>query len=159
MENQVSTSEVFIEETFNASVEKVFSAWTDPEKLIKWYAPEGCTVRFKQLDITTGGRFHCCIANEKFGDCWSIGEYLEILPLRKIVFTLANADENGNPIDPTTIGFDPDWPASTVVTVTFKAENGKTKMTLRQTVSQAIAKRTGAYPSWLQMLEKMRNTL
>ncbi|MBV8251918.1 MAG: SRPBCC domain-containing protein [Chitinophaga sp.] len=159
MGNQVSTQEVFIEETFNASVEKVFSAWTDPEKLMKWYAPEGCTFRFKHMDIRPGGTFHTCISNEKVGDCWTIGEYREILPLQKIVFTLMNADENGQPIDPASIGFDPDWPAATVVTVTFKAENGKTKLQLRQTVSQALAKKTGAYPSWLQMLEKMRNTL
>ncbi|RAJ76766.1 uncharacterized protein YndB with AHSA1/START domain [Chitinophaga dinghuensis] len=159
MENQVSTSEVFIEETFNASVEKVFSAWTDPEKLMKWYAPEGCTIRFKQLDIKPGGRFHCCIHNEKMGDCWSVGEYLEIIPLQKLVFTLANADENGHQIDPVTIGFDPEWPAATVVTITFKEENGKTRLTLHQTVAEVIAKRTGAYPSWLQALEKMRNTL
>ena len=156
MENCVDSNEVFIEETFNASIEKVFSAWTDPEKLMKWYAPDGCTIHFSKIKIETGGQFHSCISNPQFGDCWCIGEYKEVLPNSKIVFTLINADENGNPTNPAEIGMDPDWPGATLVTVTFTEENGKTKLQLRQTVSLELAKKTGAYPSWLQMLNKMQ---
>jgi uncharacterized protein YndB with AHSA1/START domain len=156
MENQISTNEVFIEQFFNAGIDKVFEAWTDPEKLMKWYAPEGCTIHFKQLNIEQGGWFHSCVSNPQFGDCWCVGEYLEIIPNARIVFTMMNADENGNPINPVAIGMDPGWPGETLVTVTLTEENGKTKLQLRQTVSQALAKKTGAYPSWLQMLNKMQ---
>lgn len=159
MENRVNNNEVFIEETFKASIERVFSAWTDPEKLMKWYAPDGCTIRFKKIEIVTGGKFHSCISNPQFGDCWCIGEYIEVIPNTRIVFTLINADENGHPINPADIGMDPDWPGETLVTVTFREENGQTKLQLRQTVSQALATRTGAYPSWLQMLNNMRAML
>ncbi|TWF39906.1 uncharacterized protein YndB with AHSA1/START domain [Chitinophaga polysaccharea] len=159
MENRVNNNEVFIEETFNAPAEKVFSAWTDPDKLMKWYAPEGCTIFFKKLEITPGGQFHSCIRNPQYGDCWCIGEYKEILPYKKIVFTLVNADENGQPINPADAGMDANWPGATLVTVTFAMEDGKTKLQLRQTVSQELAKKTGAYPSWLQMLDKMRALL
>jgi len=51
---------------------------------------------------------------------------------------------------------DPNWPGETLVTVILTEENGKTKLQLRQTVSQELAKKTGAYPSWLQMLNNMR---
>jgi uncharacterized protein YndB with AHSA1/START domain len=159
MESLITKHEVFIEESFSASIERVFNAWTDPDKLMKWYAPDGCTIFFKKLDIETGGQFHSCISNPQFGDCWCIGEYKEIVPNEKIVFTLINADENGNPINPIDIGMDADWPGQTLVTVTFKEDNGKTKLQLRQTVSQELAKKTGAYPSWLQMLNKMKSLL
>ncbi|MCJ0741132.1 SRPBCC family protein [Pedobacter montanisoli] len=159
MENGVNKKEVFIEETFNASPERVFSAWTNPEKLIQWYAPDGCSIHFKKIEVKTGGQFHSCISNPQFGDCWCIGEYKEVAPYTKLVFTLVNADENGEPIDPATIGMDPNWPGATLVTVTFTEENGKTKLQLRQTVSQELAQRTGAYPSWLQMLNHMRTIL
>jgi len=159
MEKRVNNNEVFIEETFNASLEKVFSAWTDSEKLMKWYAPDGCTIHFKKIEIETGGQFHSCISNPQFGDCWCIGEYKEVVPNTKLVFTLINADENGNPINPVEIGMNPDWPGETLVTVTFKEENGKTKLQLRQTVSQDLAKKTGAYPSWLQMLNNLQTML
>lgn len=156
MEKHVNSNEVFIEETYNASPEKVFSAWTDPVKLMQWYAPDGCTIRFKKINIEKGGQFLSCISNPQFGDCWCTGEYKEVLPNTKIVFTLINSDENGHPINPAKIGMDPDWPGETLVTVTFTEENGITKLQLRQTVSQEIAKKTGAYPSWLQMLNNMR---
>lgn len=159
MENHVGNREVFIEETFNASAERVFSAWTDPAKLAQWFAPDGCTVHFKKVEVKTGGRFHSCISNPQHGDCWAIGEYKEVSPNTKIVFTMINANEEGNPINPVEIGMDPEWPGETLVTVTFTEENGKTKLQLRQTVSQELATKTGAYPSWLQMLNNMRTIL
>jgi uncharacterized protein YndB with AHSA1/START domain len=72
------------------------------------------------------------------------------------VFTLVNADAEGNPIDPVTVGFDPEWPAKTLVTVIFTEENGKTRMQMHQTVSEETAKRTGAHPSWLQMFHNLQ---
>ncbi|MFC2185698.1 SRPBCC domain-containing protein [Fulvivirgaceae bacterium LMO-SS25] len=159
MENRISNNEVFIEEIFNASIDRVFQAWTDPEKLMKWYAPDGCTIRFIELNIKPGGKFHSCISNPQYGDCWCIGEYKEVVPHSKLVFTMVNADEVGNPINPAKIGMDPDWPGETLVTITLTEENGKTRLQLRQTVSQELAKKTGAYPSWLQMLNNMQTLL
>lgn len=159
MDNENSTKEVFIEYLFNADIERVFKAWTDPEQLVQWYAPDGCTIRFKSIEVKPGGKFHSCISNPQSGDCWATGEYLEIIPNEKIAFTLMNADENGTPINPADIGMDPEWPAKTLVTVTFVEENLKTKMHLHQTVSTAIAQKTGAYPSWIQMLENMNSLL
>jgi uncharacterized protein YndB with AHSA1/START domain len=156
MKDLLTKNEVFIEETFNAHIDSVFAAWTDPEKLVKWFAPDGCTIHFTKLEIKPGGRFHACISNPQFGDCWSIGEYKEVQPNTKIVFTMMNADENGHPINPAEIGMDANWPSETLVTITLSEENGKTKLQLRQTVSQELAKKTGAYPSWLQMLNNMR---
>lgn len=159
MEEHINKNEVLIEETFNAGIERVFAAWTDPEKLMKWYAPESCTIRFKKIEVETGGQFHSCISNPQYGDCWCIGEYKEVLPHSKIVFTMINADESGNPVNPADVGMDPDWPGETLVTVLLTEENGKTKLQLRQTVSQELAMRTGAYPSWLQMLSNMQALL
>jgi uncharacterized protein YndB with AHSA1/START domain len=158
MENN-KKDEVFIEEYFNAPLEKVFNAWTDPNKLIQWYAPAGCKISYKSLKIETGGHFHSCISNPQYGDCWCIGEYIEIIPFSKIVFTLINADENGNKINPADIGMDPDWPGETLVTVTLAFENNRTKLQLRQTVLQNLAIKTGAYPSWIQMLENLNKIL
>ena len=72
---------------------------------------------------------------------------------------MINADENGNRINPVDIGMDSDWPGETLVTVTLTEKNGKTKLQLRQTVSQELAKKTGAFPSWLQMLNNMQTLL
>ena len=50
---------------------------------------------------------------------------------------------------------DPDWPKETIVKVTLSEHQGRTRLTLHQTVSESLAKRTGAYPSWLDMLERL----
>jgi uncharacterized protein YndB with AHSA1/START domain len=157
--NSENSNEVFIEETFYASAEKVFNAWTDPEKLMKWFAPDGCTIYFKEINVETGGRFHSCISNPQYGDCWCIGEYKEVLPYSKIVFTMVNADENGSSINPADIGMDAEWPGETLVTVTLSEQDGKTTLQLKQTVSEELAKKTGAYPSWLQMLNHLQSLL
>lgn len=142
---------------FNYPRQSVFEAWTNPVYLPQWFAPEGCSIEFKQLDIKPGGKFHSCIRNPHFGDCWVIGEYKEIVVPDRLVFTMINADEHGSPIDPKTIGMDAEWPGETLVTVTFDETNGKTVVNLKQTVSEAIAKRTGAHPSWIQMLQRLEH--
>jgi uncharacterized protein YndB with AHSA1/START domain len=155
MEKESKMHQVEIDYTFNAPREKVFEAWTKKESLSEWFAPEGCTFKSKKLEIRQGGTFHYCISNPNVGDCWCIGVYNEIKVPEKIVYTIANADENGNKINPETIGMDPEWPGETLVSISFIEKDGKTIVTLKQTVSETIAKRTGAHPSWIQMLKKL----
>lgn len=151
--------EVLITRVFDAPRDLVFRAWTDPEHLKRWYAPRGCTTRFSRIDIRPGGTFHSCIRTPDAHDCWCTGVYREIAVPERIVFTMAVADEQGNLVEPAATGMDSDWPRETVVTVTFAEHAGKTTVTLRQTVSEALAKRTGAHPSWIEMLDRLAEDL
>jgi len=45
------------------------------------------------------------------------------------------------------------------VTVTLAEHDGKTKLTLHQTVLESVAKRTGAHPSWIEMLDRLAKQL
>lgn len=148
--------QVLITRVFNASREAVFKAWTDPASLSRWYAPVGCAVRFLKLDVRTGGSYHSCISNPAFGECWCTGIYQEVTAPHRLVFTAVMANEKGEEISAAKAGHDARWPQQTTVTVTFTEEpGGKTKVTLHQTVSESLAKHTGAYPSWLQMLDRL----
>jgi uncharacterized protein YndB with AHSA1/START domain len=149
------TRTIRIERMFDAPRELVFDAWTQPEQLLQWYAPRGCTITLVKLDARAGGRFHWCIHNPSFGDCWCVGEYQEVVRPERIVYTLATADRAGNKIEPVQAGHDPRWPRETLVTVTLTDVRGSTRLTLEQNVSESLAKRTGAHPSWLQMLERL----
>lgn len=144
-----------IERSFDAPRELVFDAWTKPEHLLRWFAPHGCSVRFIAIDVRPGGRFHSCIDHPSFGECWAIGTYLEIVRPERIVYTLATADSAGREIDPAQAGHDPRWPRRTRITVTFTDLGGSTRLTLAQTVEQSLAEQTGAYPSWLEMLDRL----
>lgn len=154
-----STKEIFITRLFDAPRELVFEAWTDPQLLVRWYAPKGCSIRFLKLEPHAGGAFHSCISTPDGYDCWCTGTYLAVTPHEQIVFSMCNADEQGNAIESGQNGTPEDWPTKTVVTVTLTDVNGQTEMTLHQTAPEDVAKRTGAYPSWLEMFDKLAEDL
>ncbi|MEO6151224.1 MAG: SRPBCC domain-containing protein [Mucilaginibacter sp.] len=154
-----AAGDIVITRLFNAPRELVFSAWTDAEHLKKWFAPDGCSIHFKHIDVREGGTFHSCISVPNYGDCWCIGTYIEITSPEKIVYSISNADEHGNRAVADDAGKDPDWPLETMVTILFENYEGKTKLILHQNAPEDVAKRTGAYPSWLQMLDNLEREL
>lgn len=154
-----ASQELVITRLFEAPRELVFQTWTTPEHLQHWFAPTGCTVEFQHLDVRPGGTFHCCIRNPLFHDCWTVGVYHEVLAPERLVYNIAIANEHGQRMAPVEMGMDPEWPAETLVTITFDEQDGKTLLTLRQAVNEALAKRTGAHPSWLIMLDRLADHL
>jgi uncharacterized protein YndB with AHSA1/START domain len=150
---------IVIERVFDAPRELVFEAWTTPEYLLAWFAPRECTIRFSRIDVRAGGGFHSCISNPSFGECWCVGVYQEIVRPERIVYTIAMADSRGNKIDSAQAGHHPDWPQETIVSVTLEDDRGRTRLTLRQNAPASLAKQTGAYPSWLQMLDRLDELL
>ena len=77
--------------TFNTSreiaapIEEVFAAFTDPERLARWWGPAGFTNTFHTFDFETGGRWVYTMHSPNGGnpDNESIFELVE--PPRKIV--------------------------------------------------------------------------
>ncbi|HET9241567.1 MAG TPA: SRPBCC domain-containing protein [Oligoflexus sp.] len=152
--------EVLITRVLNFPRELVFDAWTRPDYLMKWYAPHGCSIRFVKIDVREGGSFHSCIDDPKFGECWVTGSYLEVKRPERLVFTMTLSNEAGDSVSAKEAGHDPEWQQKTTVTLTLtQIESRKTKLVLHQNVSERLAKKTGAYPSWLQMLDRLETLL
>lgn len=151
--------DVLVTHVFDAPRELVFRAWTDPEMLAKWYAPEGCNIVYKEIDVRKGGRFLSCVHHPVHGDCWCKGTYLEIDAPSRFVFTAEITNERGEDIQPVDAGMPADWPAKTTVSITFTGLGDKTSITLHQTVAAALAKQTGALPSWIEMFNRLNQLL
>jgi uncharacterized protein YndB with AHSA1/START domain len=149
---------VVISRVFDAPRDLVFEAWTKPEYLMRWFAPHGCTFHIERIDVRSGGGFHSCIRDGSF-ECWCLGVYHEIVRPERLEYTLAIADRHGNTVEPASVGHDARWPAETRLVVTFEDQGGRTKLTLRQDVSESLARQTGAYPSWIEMLERLDELL
>jgi len=152
-------AQVHIARDFDAPCELVFHAWTSAEHLERWYAPQGCSIKFRLYDFQPGGNLRSCIRTPDGHECWCIGTFLEIVAPKRIVFTMIASDARGNAVEPADLGMDPDWPRETTVTVTFEDLGGRTRLTLEQTVSESLAKKTGAYPSWLSMFDNLATLL
>jgi uncharacterized protein YndB with AHSA1/START domain len=135
--------------TFNAPRELVYAAWTDPKHVARWWGPHDFTTR-AQIDLRVGGRFDFVMVAPD-GELFPHGgEYLEIVPPERLVFTSVAGDR--------------DWeehgaPPNSVVTVTFEARGATTLMTV-SSVLESFEERTallklGAKEGWAQQFEKL----
>lgn len=142
-----SDAELYISRHFDAPRELVFEAWTKPEHLNRWCCPTGFTIPVSEGDIRTGGHFRTCMRSPEGEDNWLSGTYREVAAPERIVFTHAWHDENGKP------GHE------TVVTVIFKEEGGKTRLTLHQAFFASKASRDGHEGGWKQTLDNLASYL
>jgi uncharacterized protein YndB with AHSA1/START domain len=150
---------VTITRTLDAPRELVFRMWSEPQFLTRWYAPRRCVLEVLHFDFREGGEFRYRIREPDGSGCLCSAIFTEITAPKRIVYTMCFSDEQGRFVTAKSVGADPDWPDRTTVTVTFVETDGRTTMTLHQTVPESIAKRTGAYPSWVEMLERLSEAL
>jgi uncharacterized protein YndB with AHSA1/START domain len=159
VEKRNDSEDIVITRIFDAPREVVWKAWTEPERVKKWWGPKGFTTPFVKSDFRVGGKFLSCMRSEDGKDYWSTGIYREIDPLNRIVSTDSFSDEKGNVVPASQYGMQGDWPMELVITVTFEDHDGKTKLTLRHagTPSGEMTKMTT--DGWNESLDKFADSL
>jgi len=73
----------------NAPPERVYAAWTDPEKLKRWFGPEQIETLRADADARVGGRFRIVMLGADGEEHDVSGIYREVVPNEKIAFTWA----------------------------------------------------------------------
>lgn len=113
-----SSRDLTLTRLIEASPETLYRCWTEPELIKQWFAPKPWSVPRATLDVRPGGASMIVMADPDGNEYPNPGQYLDIVPNRKLVFTDAY------------IG---DWRPSPkpffTCTVTFMPENGKTRYT------------------------------
>ena len=73
---------------YQATPEKVWRAWTDPQALAQWFGPDPAgVVSIADLDVRVGGRYHIRFGVPG-GEVHDVsGEYQELELNRKLVFS------------------------------------------------------------------------
>jgi uncharacterized protein YndB with AHSA1/START domain len=119
-----------------ASPERVFTAWIDPDRLARWMSPVGHAEA--QVEPWVGG----CLRVTMIGSGVRIehhGEYREVVPHRRLVFTWQSPYTGPEP---------------SLVTVQLEPTDGGTVLTLlheRLPVDQVESHRHG----WAPMLDRL----
>lgn len=147
-----------IERIFDAPRELVWKAWTEPERMMRWWGPKVFTTPVCKIDFRVGGVFLNCMRSPEGQDYWSTGVYREIVPLERIVCTDSFADEKGNVVPASHYGMT-DMPLEMLVTVTFEDMGGKTRMTLRHSGLPAGEMSDGAGQGWGESFDKLAEYL
>ncbi|HKI86814.1 MAG TPA: SRPBCC domain-containing protein [Thermoanaerobaculia bacterium] len=84
-----------VERTFEAPVERVWAAWTEPELLEQWWAPAPWRAHTKSFDFSEGGHWHYFMESPDGERHWSWVDYRTIEPRQAFAAADAFCDEEG----------------------------------------------------------------
>ena len=132
---------------FDAPRELVFKTWTEPDRIARWWGPQGFTTVAHDMDVRPGGAYRFFMRSPEGTEFWKVGVYREIVPPERLVFTFAWLDADGRP------GHE------MLVTVTLAEEGAKTRMTLRQGPFETRAKRDDHRRGWTSTFERLADYL
>jgi len=95
----------------------VFDAWTQPEHLKKWSAPEGLDVDIAEVDLRVGGSYRIRMEAPDGGHHTAVGEYREIHRPHRLSYSWKWMEAGNDHYD-------------TLVTVEFHDRGGATEVVL-----------------------------
>jgi uncharacterized protein YndB with AHSA1/START domain len=153
--NPTAKEEIVIEHIFDAPIDLIWKMWVDPEHFKNWYGPKGARVPIVEMDVRVGGKRLVCMEMQTPGGnmkMWTTGEYKEIVPNQRLVYTDSMADENGNVVSPAAMGMPEGYPETTQVTVRLEDLGERTKMVMTHA---GVTAGTGAEAGWEQAFTKL----
>lgn len=153
---------IVVTRVFDAPREAVYRAWTDPEMLAQWFAPEPLTVPRSETDVRPGGRYTLVMRDQDGNDYTSTGVYQEVREPERIVYSDsleempesfvdmvndARGQAHGTPV--------PDG----LVTLIFEDMGGKTKLTFFEEFDSAATRDAFVEVQMVEGLEGSFNNL
>lgn len=140
MTTQTNTA-LRISRVIKADPETVFRAWTEPEQLQNWSAPEGATVKAAQVDLKIGGRYRISMRTSE-GNYNATGVYREIDRPNRLVYTWSWEEKEHD------VG-------ETLVTVEFNGVGGSTEVVLLHELFPSAEAKTSHEEGWGSCLNRL----
>ena len=114
-----TTKTATIDMEFDADISLVWDAFTKPEILDQWYAPQPWVSKTKHMNFEVGGRRFYAMVGPEGQELWSIQKYTSISPKTNFKMFNAFADKDENPQLPGS-----DWDLN------FIDQNGTTRVNI-----------------------------
>jgi uncharacterized protein YndB with AHSA1/START domain len=114
------SSEIRITRLFQAPLQAVWAAWTDPEQVAQWWGPRGFTLTTHSKDLKPGGHWIYTMHGPDGVDYPNRTHYFEVEPYAKLVYDHGATE---------------DRPPLFRVTVVFSEVKGGTQMDMRMALA------------------------
>jgi len=96
IEKDPSGKKLIITRSFDATVDRVWKAWTEAELLDKWWAPRPYRAETKSMDFKVGGTWMYAMVSPEGTKQWCRVDYTAIEEGRSFSANNAFCDEDGN---------------------------------------------------------------
>ena len=129
----IDTKDVQIERTFDAPIDLIWAMWTEAEHFANWYGPMGAKIPKAEMDVRVGGRRQIGMEMETPGgpmQMFFVGEYREVDPKTRLVYTESMADADGNAMSPEQMGMPAGAQMETVIVVELVDLGNRTRMVM-----------------------------
>jgi uncharacterized protein YndB with AHSA1/START domain len=127
----------------NAPRNRVYAAWTDPAQLKEWWGPETVRTRNITADVRVGGKYRWDLVNQQGEEMSVFGEYRELQPNKKVVFTWKWDDDDA-------------WENhDSVVTIELADRDGGTEVKLTHEKLPSEASRDRHNEGWNGVLDRL----
>jgi uncharacterized protein YndB with AHSA1/START domain len=145
--------EIVITRLLDAPRELAFSAWTDPEKVVKWWGPNGFSITIERMDVRPGGVWKYVMHGPDGVDYPNKTVYEEIVPPERLVYS----HSGGDPVRG-------ERAVQFRSSVTFVQEGGQTRITLRMAFKTAddrnyVIEKFGAVEGGIQHVARLNEFL
>lgn len=138
----MATGTVRLHRVLRASPEKVYRAFVTPEAYAKWLPPYGFTATVHQMDARVGGTYRMSFTNFTTGTAHTFGgEYLELVPGERIVYTDKFED--------------PNLPGEMRTTITLTAVSCGTELNVVQEGLPEVIPVADCYLGWQESLAQL----
>jgi len=131
----------------NVPTDRVYKAWTDPAQLRQWFGPENVRTRNITADVRVGGKYRWDLTSPDGEEMSAFGEYKELVPGKKIVFTWQWDDDEA-------------WKnRSSVVTVELFERRSGTELRLKHEQLPSEESRDRHNEGWNSLLDRLEQFL
>lgn len=130
-----NTQSLTIERTFNAPADKVFDAFVNPEKVVKWWGGKTYATKIDKFEPQSGGSWRM-LQSDDHGEYGFHGVFHEVAPTQRIIWTFEfeGLPEKGHAL---------------METMYFTEQDGKTTVK-SVSVFQSVADRDGMVASGME---------
>ena len=113
MASRIKDNVISLSRLYDAPLQAVWDAWTQPDEVAQWWGPRGFTITTHSRDLRTGGHWHYTMHGPDGTDYENTTAYLDVVPMQRLVY-----DHGGHQ----------DRPPLFRVTALFTERDGRTRL-------------------------------